>query len=257
MFYLFFLIFLFGLFVGSFLNCIIYRLKKEKSFLKGRSMCPFCGHKLGFFDLIPVFSFLFLKGKCRYCQKKISWQYPLVELAVGFLFVLSFYFYFNSIFLFYLLIIISFLIIIFVYDLRYFIIPDKVLFPAIIISLAYRLFEIVYLKLNWNILLYYLLAVIAASGFFLLIYCISKGKWIGFGDVKLGILLGLIAGWPDIILLLFLSYLIGGIIGIGLICFKKKKLENEVPFGPFLILGTFLTIFFGDKLINWYLGLLQ
>ena len=125
----------FGLIVGSFLNCVIYRLEEGKSFLKGRSFCPDCKHTLSWRDLIPLLSFLILKGKCRYCQKKISWQYPSVELSTGILFLLIFNYTFpNLLATGYWLLVASFLIIIFVYDLKHYVIPDKVIYPAIMVS---------------------------------------------------------------------------------------------------------------------------
>ena len=133
-FLIYFFIFLFGLTIGSFLNCVIYRLEKSESFLKGRSYCPNCKHILGWQDLIPVFSFLILKGKCRYCQQKISWQYPLVELFTGLIFLFVFYILHST---FYILIS-CFLIVIFVYDLKYSLIPDKIIYPAIILSLIFN-----------------------------------------------------------------------------------------------------------------------
>ncbi len=250
-------IFIFGLIVGSFLNCIIWRVSIKKSFLKGRSICPKCKHQLNFFDLIPLFSFLALKGKCRYCQKKISWQYPLVELATGFIFLLvSILFWNNLSLMIFLLIIFSFLIIIFVYDLKHLIIPDNVLVPAIIIAALYRIIEGLFISKSL-LSLYYLLSIAVPCGFFLLIYLLSKGKWIGFGDVKLAILLGLILGWPNILLGLFLSYLIGGIIGIGLVIISKKQMKSEVPFAPFLIAGTMIAVLFGTPILNWYLKLIR
>jgi leader peptidase (prepilin peptidase)/N-methyltransferase len=148
------------------------------------------------------------------------------------------------------------LIIIFFYDLKHLIIPDIVLFPAIITSLIYRILEVCFIAKNSFQLFYYFLAIIISSGFFLLLYLFSRGKWIGFGDVKLAVLLGLILGWPNILIGLFLSYLIGGIMGTGLIIFCKKKAKSEVPFAPFLITGTILTVFFGTRIIDWYLNLL-
>jgi len=263
------LIFIFGLIVGSFLNCVIFRLEKGKSFLKGRSHCPDCKHTLAWHDLIPVLSFIILKRRCRYCKKPISWQYPLVEIATGILFVLiinnqlSVINYQLSIISYiYYLLIISLLIIIFVYDLKHFIILDKVLFPAIAISFLYLIINnqllparIVTQSAAGGIINYFLSA-LGAFTFFLFIYLISKGRWLGFGDVKLAILLGLLLGWPRIILALFLSFVIGGIIGLGLIVFSKKKLKSEVPFAPFLIFGTLIALFWGELIIDWYLSLI-
>jgi len=231
-------VFLLGLAVGSFLNCLIYRLEKNKSFLQGRSFCPFCHHKLSWPDLIPVLSFLFLKGKCRYCHKKISWQYPLVEIFTGLIFFLIFNFQlpiFNFI-------IAPFLIVIFVYDLKHFLIPDKIIYPAIIITALFN-FQIINL-----------LSALAAAGFFLAIVLASRGRWMGVGDIKLGFLMGLLLGFPNILVSLFLAFMMGAIIGIGLIVFGKKTLKSEVPFGPFLVGGTFIALFWGEQLINWYLS---
>jgi len=263
----YFFIFVLGLIVGSFLNCVIYRLAlpnfslKNLGGLKNRSHCPHCKHQLSWPDLIPVLSFFILKGKCRYCQKNISWQYPLVEIATGALFLLIFNFsafaeasadkQFLS--LFYYLIITCFLIVIFVYDLKHYIIPDKVIYPTIVIVFLYRLFENWKLEIgNWQSLLNPLFSAFLAASFFLLIVLLSKGKWLGVGDIKLAFLMGLFLGWPDILVALFLAFLIGAIIGIGLMVFGGKTLKSELPFAPFLITGTFLALFFGQEIINWY-----
>lgn len=254
-------VFIFGLFIGSFLNCVIYRLDVRRPNLDivrpNRSFCPQCKHILSWLDLIPVFSFLFLRGKCRYCSKKISIQYPLVEILTGLIFFLIFNFLalpaggqisiFSTIFW---LVITSFLIIIFIYDLRHFIIPDTVLFPAIIISIIYHLFS------NYQLLMAsYLPSAFIASSLFLSIVLISRGKWMGMGDVKLAFLIGLLLGFPKTIVALFFAFLAGAIIGIGLILINKKTLKSEVPFGPFLIAGIYVALFFGKNIIDWYLNL--
>jgi len=283
-------IFIFGLLVGSFLNCVIYRLEQEKSFLKGRSYCPHCKHTLSVRDLIPVFSYLLLRGRCRYCKGKISWQYPAVEIATGAMFLLISNFQFpisNEILIFnfqtlvnllFLFSISSFLIIIFVFDLKHYIIPDKIIFPSIGIVFLYRVFEFLSLnhwkliekqpfgefalrpdKLkigNFGALLNPLYAALAASAFFLLIFLVSRGRWLGFGDVKLAFFMGLFLGFPDILVGLFFAFLIGAIIGVGLIFSGRKKLKSEIPFGPFLIIGVLIGFFWGGTLIDWYLNLL-
>jgi len=233
------LFFILGLFIGSFLNCLICRLKDKKSFLFGRSCCPKCGHELTWLDLVPVLSFVFLKGKCRYCSEKISWQYPLTEIATGLLYA---FLYWNYGFNLFLIFVFSCLLVIFVYDLKHFIIPDEIIFPLIIISLIF---------LYGN----FFVAIGTTFAFFLL-YFFSKGKWLGFGDVKLAFFLGLFLGWPNILVGLFLSFVIGAIIGIGLIILKKKGIKSEVPFAPFLVLGAFIAFFWGQEIIFWYLNLL-
>ncbi|NQU82777.1 MAG: prepilin peptidase [Parcubacteria group bacterium] len=255
------IIFIFGLCIGSFLNCLVYRIESKKSFTRGRSLCPKCHHKLGVLDLIPILSFLMLKRKCRYCKKNIAWQYPAIEILTGLVFLLIFNFQFSIfdssilqffnfqtiISLVYLLIIGSFLIVIFIYDLKHYIIPDKILYPAVALTLLYRF-------INFESLLPALVSAVLASGFFFLIWLVSKGKWMGFGDVKLALFMGLFLGWPDILVALFSAFLIGSVAGIGLMVLGKKKLKSQVPFGPFLIIGTFLALFWGREIITWYLS---
>ncbi len=262
------IIFLFGLIVGSFLNCVIYRLEVGGNFLKGRSFCPKCKHILKWYDLIPILSFIILKRKCRYCREKISWQYPLIELSTGILFLIIFNFQFswtpsgglpegllfNFLNLFYYLIITSFLIIIFVYDLKYFIIPDRVIYPVIIIALIFNFQFLIFNQ--FSIFKLSMLSALGAAAFFLTIFLVSRGHWMGFGDVKLAFLLGLFLSFPNILVALFSAFLIGAIIGIGLIIARKKNLKSEVPFGPFLITGTIIALFWGEKLIRWYLNLI-
>ena len=279
-------VFLLGLSIGSFLNCVIYRLEQKKS-LKGRSFCPQCNHELSWQDLFPVFSFLSLRGECRYCHKKISIQYPSVELFTGILFVLIFWSlgfswslgfgirdFIKLCFIFYVS---CSMIVIFVYDLKHYIIPDKVLFPAIIITFLYRLIG------NWKepygefarwrqmgignfaTISNFILAALIASGFFLTIFLVSRGRWMGFGDVKLAVLMGLLLGIPNVLVALFLAFFFGAIIGIILMVFpfgsaqgrEKKSLKSEIPFGPFLITGTFVSMLCGYWIIQWYLNFFQ
>ena len=254
------LVFLLGVCIGSFLNAVIYRLEQKKS-LSGRSFCPQCKHKLSWSDLFPVFSFLLLGGKCRYCHKKISIQYPVVEILTGLIFLLIFNFvifnflnnaliskFLNAGFFFYIA---SALIVIFVYDLKHYEIPDKVLFPAIGITFLFQAVSSSYLIFN------YLLAVLIGAGFFFAIFWFSKGAWMGFGDVKLAVLMGLLLGFPNILSALFMAFFLGAIIGVILMPLKKKGLKSEIPFGPFLVLGTFLALLYGTQTIQWYLNLFQ
>ncbi len=248
-------VFAFGLFIGSFLNCVIYRLEKKKSFIRGRSFCPKCKHTLAYYDLIPILSFIVLKAKCRYCHKKISFQYLLVELATGFLFLLAFIFSSPDLgFMIYEWIIFSFLVLIFVFDLKHYIIPDKVVYPAIVVAILFIILNLYIV--NHKSIIGPLAAGLSASAFFLLIWLVSRGKWMGFGDVKLAFLMGLFLGWPNILVGLFLAFLMGSIVGLILIALKKKKMKSEVPFGPFLVLGTFVGLFWGEKIIHWYLSFL-
>ncbi len=244
-----FFVFILGLCIGSFLNCVIYRLEKNKS-LGGRSFCPHCKHNLDWKDLFPLFSFMFLQGKCRYCKAKISFQYPVVEFATGLIFLLIFInFYQNIFYLIFLFYIASSLIIIFIYDLKHYLIPDKILFPTIIIACIYQII------FNFSLVLNYIFAILIASGFFFSIWYFSRGKWMGFGDVKLAILMGILLGVAKVLTALFLAFFFGAIISLALMGFYGKKLTSQVPFGPFLIAGTFIALFWGQQIINWYLNL--
>lgn len=248
--------FLFGLVIGSFLNALVWRMRVGKSFLWKRSQCPKCGHELSSLDLIPIFSFLFLFGKCRYCRRKISLQYPLVELFTGFLFILFYlkaaYFleagliplniyFWITIFLNWFLI--AVLVAIFIYDARYGLIPDKFTVPAIFVAFLgnFLLGENI-----WN----FALAALVGGGFFLVQYLISRGRWIGGGDIRLGILMGAILGYPNVILSLFLAYFIGAVYSLVLIAFKQKTLKSNIPFGPFLVAGTIIAMFLGERLMD-------
>jgi len=256
-------VFLFGLIVGSFLNVVIYRLEKGESTFRGRSYCPRCRYTLSWEDLVPVISFLLLGGKCRYCREKISIQYPVVELATGLIFLLIFKSQVSSLNqvssfeilnLLYFWVIASLLIILFVYDLRHYILPDKILFPAIGIVLGYRVFEVWSLGLAWD--LGFVVSGFAATAFFFAIFAISKGRAMGFGDVKLAFFMGLFLGWPEILVALFVACMAGAAVGVVLILLKKKGMKSEIPFGPFLIGGTFAALFLGKELVDWYLTFL-
>lgn len=261
----YFIFFLFGLVAGSFLNCLIYRLEIGAGFPFGRSYCPKCKHTLSWQDLIPVLSFLLLKARCRYCREPISSQYPLVEITTGMLFVLvlnyelrimnyGFFNFDNILNILFLFLVSCFLLIVFVYDLKHYIIPDEIIYPAIITALIFNFQFLIFNE--FSIFQFSILSAIGASGFFLLIVLASKGKWMGMGDVKLAFFMGLILGWPNILIALFIAFLIGAIIGLGLILAGRKTLKSEVPFGPFLVAGTFAAVFWGEGLINWYLNLI-
>jgi prepilin signal peptidase PulO-like enzyme (type II secretory pathway) len=247
--------FIFGTIFGSFINCLVYRLHSEKTML-GRSFCPKCKHILGFFDLFPIFSYIFLKTRCKYCKNKISVQYFLVELFTGIIFSFGYWFYFinkiglenNILFLIFYLVISFFLIIIFIYDLKYYLVLDVVVWPGIIIAFLYNFFL---LKVD---LFSLLIAGVVGVSFFGIQFIFSKGKWIGGGDILIGLLIGFTLGWPKVILAIFISYILGSIIGIILLTFKKKGWSSQLPFGPFLVFSTWLTILFGDIILDWYLS---
>ena len=272
---------LLGLCLGSFTNALVWRMhekqgreqraeekgrsKKTKltpnelSILKGRSMCPNCHHTLAWHDLLPVLSWLFLRGKCRYCHKAISWQYPLVELTTALLFVLSYIYWPNTLssqlstlnFAVWLLVLTN-LIALAVYDLKWMLLPNKLVASLLAIS-AIQLF----LRfLNTPLLAVVLGAFWGAliiGGLFYGLFLVSDGHWIGGGDVKLGPVLGLIVGGPvKAILIIFLASLLGSLVGSVIILLQKANLKAKIPFGPFLITATIIVYIFGNALINWY-----
>jgi leader peptidase (prepilin peptidase)/N-methyltransferase len=253
------LIFILGLLMGSFLNCVAYRIFKEEDFVSKRSYCPKCKKTLGVFDLIPVLSYIFLIGKCRYCKDRISLQYPLTEIFTGLIFAGAFLYSPTPLFLAFNLLMFSFSILLFLSDLRYMLISDAVIFPAIALPFV---FNIVLDLVNGNNLLelgsYSLnggLGALITGGFFGLIVLISREKWMGKGDIFLGLMVGFFLGWTNTILAMFLSFFIGSIISLILVSLKKKGLKSEVPFGPFLLVGTWIAFFWGDKIVSWYLNL--
>lgn len=253
-------IFSFGLAIGSFLNAAIYRLEIGESVAKGRSKCPKCGHVLSWYELVPLVSFAIQRGRCRECKEKISWQYPIVEFLTGLLFLSVFskgptftegqtFGNFSEVAaLGYLLAVFSFLVLIFVFDFKHYIIPNVAVYSVIAISFFYNLI------FNSSDIFFNILAALIASGFFLFLYLISSGKWIGMGDVKYGVFMGLFLGWPNILASLFVSYIIGAVVGIIMMALKKKGLKSEIPFGPFLIIGTITAFFWGSEIIKWYLS---
>ncbi len=240
------LIFIFGLAVGSFLNVLIYRLPQGLS-LFGRSLCPKCRGKISWYDNIPLVSYFLLGGKCRKCHSPIGWQYPIVELTTGVLFLLiAFLFPSGLLALFYYLFIISSLIVVFFTDLRYGIIPDKIVYPATIISLIYIILNTKYLIQNS------LFSAVGATLFLGSFFLITRGRGMGLGDVKLAFLLGLFLGFPKIIPAFYLAFLTGAAVSSILILAGKKRFGQTISFGPFLVFGTILVFFFHEKILAFF-----
>ena len=243
--------FLLGLIIGSFLNAWIFRLRAGESVATGRSKCPYCQRSLVFYDLVPVISFILLKRKCRYCQKPISWQYPVVELVTGILFAVIFYHYSlpatsgNLFLLARDLIAVSALIGIFVYDLRFMEIPDEISLLAIFLLILFGLLA----GVSWTSML---IGGLVGFGFFAVQYFVSKGAWLGGGDLRLGALMGILLGWPIVILAIFLAYIGGAIVSVGLMIAKKATPKTAVPLGVFLVPATIIFMIFGQAFALWY-----
>ena len=262
----------FGLCLGSFVNALVWRLyeqsekgAKSLSIARGRSMCPHCRHELAPLDLIPVFSWLTLRGKCRYCGKPISVQYPLVELTTAALFVVSYVWWPQTlngqqvtgndlVFGLWLVLLVG-LMALFVYDMRWFLLPNRILYPLAGIAVVYAVLNALSVApadlsaaLGKTVL-----AVLIGGGVFYVLFQVSKGKWIGGGDVKLGWLLGLLVGTPGgAVLFIFLGSLLGSLISVPLLANGRLKRTSVIPFGPFLIIGAVITVLFGGSIIDWY-----
>ena len=240
-----------GLIFGSFASVIIHRLHtQEKGIFVGRSKCPYCAKHLGPLDLIPVLSYVINKAKCRFCKEPIAFRYPLLELSMGGLFLLTSYLVgtqdpLNLIF--YLVITFVFVLLTF-YDFLFKEVPDEISLPALLISILYMLIAG---HLSWFSLL---LGVMVPVFFFGALYFGSKGRWIGGGDLRIGALMGSLVGWPYILLSLFLGYLTGAIYSLIGLAIGKFTRRSQIPFVPFLLLGTYLSMFWGEQMIDWYVS---
>ena len=248
-------IFLMGLCIGSFLNVCIYRLPESKSIVHPRSMCPNCDTLIPFYDNIPLFSYLWLKGQCRRCKVKISMRYPMVELLGG-LVALGTYLRFGLTIetLIYYVFIAALLVVTFI-DLDHRIIPDVITLPGIPICFAasFALPDITYKDALLGIL-------IGGGSLFLVawVYTIlTKKEGMGGGDIKLLAMMGAIVGWQGVLFTIFVASLVGTLAGFAVMLQSRKGMKLAVPFGPFLSIGSITYIFFGTELVTWYLNLLR
>jgi len=243
-----FCLFVLGLIIGSFLNVVILRWNTGLKISRGRSKCFSCDKTLSWYELVPVFSFLFQKGKCRECESKISWQYPIVELVTGIALPAVFVLYGNYVSFFLLLsILVCFYIVMFVYDLRHKIIPDFFSYGAALIALF-----IIFLE--WRLFNYIDLDKIVAGPilflFFYFFWFVSRGRWMGLGDAKLALSIGWVLGLSHGIAAILLAFWIGAITALITMfiqkLFHKRGLgmKSEIPFGPFILIGFALAFFF-------------
>jgi leader peptidase (prepilin peptidase)/N-methyltransferase len=246
---LIYIIIVIGLIIGSFLNVGIYRIPKGKSISYPPSHCPKCEERLRSIDLIPVFSYIFNKGKCRYCGENISPRYPIVELMNGFIYMFLYLQFGLTMLFFKYAILSSLLIVISFIDLRYQLIPDRLnvscLVVGIISTLVYG---------NKTLILNNILGLFIGGGLFLIIAVVTRGA-MGGGDIKLMGALGFCFGWTYILLISFVSFIIGAIISIFLLAFKIKGRKDYIPFGPFISISALLAMLYGEELIQIYLRL--
>ncbi|PIV83598.1 MAG: prepilin peptidase [Candidatus Moranbacteria bacterium CG_4_9_14_3_um_filter_44_28] len=263
--------FIVGLIVGSFLGVVNYRLKVAENIVFKRSHCPKCKKPIRWYDNIPLLSFIILAGQCRDCREKISWKYPAIELMTGLLFAAVAWKFLggwgfagnpekifsagDAIEMAFWLFAVCYLTLIFFHDLSYMLIPDVAVYPAIVITLFYQYWKYLQGPLGIatlkNPFVSSLFAALIAALFFFALIWISRGKWIGGGDVKLGFLAGAIAGWPKILFVLFFAYMIGAIVSLVLIGLKKKTWKSQIPFGPFLVSGILIVMFFSEQIQFW------
>jgi len=268
MFGIFISIFLFvlGAAVGSFLNVLIYRTIQEESWIVGRSHCDHCDKKISWYDNIPILSFLLLGGKSRCCKKQIPISYPFVEAVIGLLFVwwywIGFIFFrltttpFQVLQPLFWLVVGVLLLAIFFADLMHMIIPDLVVGALFFLTLAYRLYLTAASIMQVQDLYFAVLGMVVAVIFLGSLWGLTKGKGMGFGDVKLIAPVALLLGWQKTLVGMFFAFMIGGIVGIFLLVLGKKRVGQVIPFGPFIIIGAALSLIWGDVIFNWYMHLL-
>lgn len=249
--------FILGSILGSFSLSLADRALSGKSFW-GRSICSFCGKKLSFLDLIPIFSYLILRGKCRFCHKKLSPGYLAVEILSGILIAILFW---QSSFatfqvetLIFKIFFVTILVSLLITDLKKMLIPDRIIIPALVISLVFLLAEAV-ISQNIQPLAWSILSGLSIGLFFMTLILLTQGKGMGGGDVKLGVFMGLILSFPNSYLALVLSFLSGALVAVALLISGKKRFGETLPFGPFLVIGAIISLFWGDLIIDWYLKL--
>lgn len=271
-------LFLLGLCLGSFITAFTWRLRQQDSspkrrkktdnslsIVRGRSMCENCKHTLSAVDLIPVFSWLWLRGRCRYCGHPVSWQNPAIELATAALILLSYLcwpFAWDAegitIFVFWVVFLVGFVALT-VYDLRWMELPDKLTYPLLGLAVLLVLLRVTVFGGGWGLLAGSILGALSTGGLFYLLYQMSAGRWIGGGDVKLAPTLGLLVASPiKGLLVIFLASLLGTLASLPLVVTKKRTIKGyHIPFGPFLLLATVIVFLFGTEIVDWYQSLLR
>lgn len=281
------ILFILGLCAGSFAGATVWRLRAnqlvedkadgervnkyeydillpltKETITTDRSRCLHCGHTLAWYDLLPLVSWISTGGRCRYCHQFIGWFEPLMEVGAALLFVISFLFWpfplseWLQIGVFALWLIAAILLVIlFAYDIKWFLLPNRIVFPLVSVSLLIALAQ-VGMSPDWTLSLISVFgAVLILSGLYLLLWLVSKGEWIGFGDVKLGLALALLlADWKLAFLCLFMANLIGLIVVVPGMTMGKITRKTRVPFGPLLIVSAVITLLFGTRIIEWYLS---
>ena len=247
------LIVILGVVWGSFLTTVIWRVDNLPSIFRSRSRCTSCSEKIAWYDLIPILSFVMLRGRCRKCHKSLSFIYPFVEIISGIIFYLVYSLYAISWPSLLLVVIFSLFIVILGHDAIFMVVDDKVVYIAIALVVVYNV-VVLHDHLAWVDLL-------KSGGLGLFIgiaipatlVIVSKGRWMGEGDISLGALMGVFLGFPNIIVAYVLAFALGSVAGLALIAFGRKKIRDPLPFGPFLVPSTVVVFFWGEQIVNWYL----
>jgi leader peptidase (prepilin peptidase)/N-methyltransferase len=260
-----FILFALGAAVGSFVNVVIFRSIEGESWVWGRSHCDVCQKPIRWFDNIPLVSFVLLRGKCRACRNPISISNPVVEFLTGTLFLWwyvggEFFFHLTSQPFHYIqplfwLVVGVLILIIFVTDAMYFIIPDEAVALLGMLTFLYRLTLTLSGVMQPTDFLRTILGTLLCTGFFFSLWFFTKGRGLGLGDVKFSVPFALLLGWPNVFVGMFLSFVIGGMVGLLLLVTKKKNIKEAVPFGPFLVAGLLVTLVCGGQILSWYMHL--
>ncbi|MCF8009778.1 MAG: prepilin peptidase [Clostridiales bacterium] len=249
MYYIYLLFFVLGLCTGSFLNVCICRMPGGSSVVAPPSSCPHCNTRLGACDLIPVLSYIFLGGKCRYCGSRVSLQYPVIEMLAGMFFVLAAWHFGSTQGALSASVFISFLLAVSVIDLYHHIIPDKIVVFGMVSGILLNFYSI-------PAVLNGILGFLIGGGILFLVALVSRGG-MGGGDIKLAAAAGIYLGWQNTLLMLFLGFLLGSVIGLTIVLLQRKTIKEKIPFGPFLSAAAVISLFWGNILIEWYLALLM
>lgn len=255
-------LFIIGAACGSFSLVLAWRMHDKKNWVNDRSRCDHCGHILQTIDLIPILSWLLLRGKCRYCHKPLPKALIVAELLLGTVFATSYlvWNYDNGVYSYLTLVIwlLSAIILsaLFWYDVRWYTLPTKLIIPLAVLSAVYVALKAPIDGISiTNDVVYPILSAALLSGLFAGLYFVSSGKWIGFGDVRLAVPLGLFLGSPlNAWLMLFIASIIGIIIALPAMMKHKKKLSSKIPFGPMLISATWVVVLVGQNIIDWYIN---
>lgn len=239
--------FLYGIVIGSFLNVCIYRIPQKESVVAVGSHCMSCQRRLAWYDLFPLFSFLVLRGRCRYCKAKLSWQYPLVEALNGVLYIVVIAVHGMNVESVLYCLLTSALLVLSIIDYRTLEIPLPV-------NIAILAVGIVHAAVDYSNILRYVIGFFSASLFLLLCLILTRGRGIGGGDIKLMAVAGLCLGWQNIVLALVVGCVVGSVIQCIIIAVTKNK--TKFAMGPYLSLGIFTAMLWGDRFVDWYMGLM-